>query len=976
MQQSRLGNATQSLGRIFNFRFWVVIISLLLGVDLFCRWIGESLWFEEVGYFAVFLIRLRTQGLIWVLGGGLSLLFLGGNLRLADRLQHSITPQTLYLGTLRLRSLIPLLLIVGGLIGWQLLYYISLGQGLWTAQAQASIPPIPTPFSPWSLISSLSNLGIQLREPLTSLGWQGAVLVGILLALAVNARFWLWAIAIVLSLFFGFSLSVHWSNILQFFNPLSFNQADPLFQKDISFYIFKFPSLELSEFWLNGLLSYALLSVMTLYILNQKNLSEGKFTGLSTAQLQHISLLLSAFFSFMAWQYWLGRFKLLYSGQGIVFGASYTDIQVDLPFDTFLSIFNLFLSILFVGFALFIRVNQPLARLGKLLRICLAAILCLYLSPFITRMLVQRFVVQPNELARETPYIQRAIESTRSAFDLNQIEVETFDPIGDLTQESLENNQLTLRNIRLWDTRPLLATNRQLQQIRLYYKFLDADIDRYSLNSNSPNQISPVEANERQQVLVTARELDYSAVPQEAQTWVNRHLIYTHGFGFTVSPVNKVSEGGLPAYYVKDITSDELGVSTGILGTSDEKISKVFPTDNPRIYYGELTDNYVMTGTKVQEFDYPSGNDNVYNVYDGNGGVSLSSLGRRLLFAGYLKDWQMLFTRNFTPGTKLLFRRNIKDRIQTIAPFLRYDQDPYLVIANTGQKQSFLYWIVDAYTTSDRFPYSDPGSHAFNYIRNSVKVVVDAYHGSVQFYIADPTDPIIQSYAKIFPGLFRSIKEMPASLQKHLRYPVDFFNIQAERLLTYHMTDPQVFYNREDQWQIPQEIYGSEPQAVEAYYLIMRLPTAQMEEFVLLMPFTPTQRNNLIGWLAARSDGENYGRLLLYRFPKQRLVYGTEQIEALINQDPVISQQISLWNRQGSRVIQGNLLVIPIERSLLYVEPLYLEAAQNSLPTLVRVVVAFENRIVMAQTLEQALQAIFQREETPRPIIRPVEETP
>ncbi|MFW9265415.1 UPF0182 family protein, partial [Nostoc sp. CALU 546] len=545
---------------------------------------------------------------------------------------------------------------------------------------------------------------------------------------------------------------------------------------------------------------------------------------------------------------------------------------------------------------------------------------------------------------------------------------------------------LTIRNIRLWDQRPLLETNRQLQQIRPYYRFPDADIDRYTLKTDvisrrpsaprNPPEPQPEgsESTERRQVLIAARELDYTGVPQEAQTWVNRHLIYTHGFGFTVSPVNTVGPGGLPEYFIKDISGD-----SSALTTSSEAIRDSIPIGQPRIYYGEIANTYVMTGTRVRELDYPSGSDNVYNSYNGVGGVEIGSAWRRWLFAMYLKDWQMVLTRDFLPETKLLLRRNVKQRIRAIAPFLKFDSDPYLVAAAANEdfpkNPSYLYWIVDAYTTSDRYPYSDAGSDSINYIRNSIKVVIDAYNGSVNFYIADPSDPIIVTWSKIFPNTFKPLNAMPVSLHSHIRYPVDFFKIQSERLMTYHMTDPQVFYNREDQWQIPNEIYGSETRPVEPYYLITSLPTVPFEEFILLLPYTPRQRTNLIAWLAARSDGENYGRLFLYTFPKERLVYGTEQIEARINQDPVISQQISLWNRQGSKAIQGNLLVIPIEQSLLYVEPIYLEATQNSLPTLVRVVVAYENRIVMAQTLEQALQGIFKPEVTPAPaIIRPFEE--
>jgi len=382
---------------------------------------------------------------------------------------------------------------------------------------------------------------------------------------------------------------------------------------------------------------------------------------------------------------------------------------------------------------------------------------------------------------------------------------------------------------------------------------------------------------------------------------VNKHLVYTHGYGFTLSPVNLVAAGGLPYYFVKDIGTNK---DEGALQTSSELIDYSIPIGKPRIYYGELTNNYVMTPTTVEELDFPS-------------------------------------------------------RVQTIAPFLNYDRNPYLVAADVGDSSSKLHWIIDAYTISDRYPYSDPGKDKFNYIRNSVKVVVDAYHGTVNFYVADENDPIIQTWSKIFPHLFKSLAEMPKTIRSHIRYPEDLFSTQAERLLTYHMTDPQVFYNREDQWEIPLEIYGTEPQAVSPYYLIMKLPDSDKEEFILLHPYTPSSRQNLIAWLAARSDDREYGKLLLYQFPKQRLVYGPNQIEALINQDPDISQQISLWNRDGSKVLQGHLLIIPIEQSLLYVEPLYLVADQNSVPTIARVTVAYQNKIVMEPTLKEALEKLF-----------------
>ena len=421
---------------------------------------------------------------------------------------------------------------------------------------------------------------------------------------------------------------------------------------------------------------------------------------------------------------------------------------------------------------------------------------------------------------------------------------------------------------------------------------------------------------------------------------------------------------GLPYYFVKDIGNDRSDES---LRTSSEAIRESIPINIPRIYYGELSNTYIMTNGKVKELDFPRGQDNAYNTYDGKGGISIGSWTRRILFSAYLQDWQMLFTRNFTPDTRLLFRRNINQRIRRLAPFLRFDRNPYLVAADGGDtnlkgESISLYWVIDAYTTSDRYPYSDPGQRNFNYIRNSVKIVVDAYNGDVDFYIADASDPIVKTWRQIFPNLFKPLADMPPDLRRHIRYPEDMFSTQSERLLIYHMTDPQVFYNREDQWRIPQEIYGTKQQPVAPYYLIMKLPTGSSEEFILFHVYTPTSRNNLIGGLFARSDGENYGKLLMFELPKQRLIYGPEQIEALINQTPSISQQISLWNREGSSVIQGNLLVIPIDQSLLYIEPLYLEATENSLPTLTRVIAAYEDKIVMKPSLEEALDGIFEKE--------------
>ncbi|GAB4347527.1 MAG: UPF0182 family protein [Leptolyngbyaceae cyanobacterium] len=867
----------------------------------------------------------------------------------------------------------PLALGLSLIASFLLIYYGQLAVHYWQ-----SGPILPSTFVARFNVKNLGQVGNQLGS---KLWWLGGLL-GIAIALLSYSRLLLNAIALILSILFGWLLSAHWTVILQYLHSTSFKAVDPLFGRNIEFYIFALPLWELLELWLFGLFLYGFIAVALTYLLSGNSLSQGVFPGFSSAQQRHLYGVGSGLMGAIALSYWLSRYELLYSPRGVAFGASYTDVMAQLPFYNGLSLLALAIAFYLLWRTVF---WQPKSPHRHWVGLGLGLFGFLVVAGAIVPEAVQYLIVQPNELARERPFIERTIAFTRQAFGLEAIDAINFDPKGQLTQADLADNELTIRNIRLWDQRPLLETNRQLQQIRPYYRFPDADIDRYTLQTDVPARspvvppnrptATPTAPTEQRQVLIAARELDYNAVPQEAQTWVNRHLIYTHGFGFTLSPVNTVGAGGLPEYFVKDITGGEAGALT----TSSPAIRDSIPIGLPRIYYGEIANTYVMTKTLTRELDFPSGSDNAYNVYDGRGGINMGSWWRRGLFAVYLRDWQVLFTRDFLPDTKVLFRRNIKHRIQAIAPFLRYDSDPYLVTADVQiperQDQNYLYWIVDAYTTSARYPYSDSGSEGINYIRNSIKVVIDAYHGSVDFYIADPSDPIITTWSKIFPNLFKPLTAMPASLRSHVRYPVDFFKLQSERLMTYHMIDPQVFYNREDQWQIPNEVYGNEARPVEPYYLITSLPIVPFEEFILLLPYTPQQRTNLIAWLAARSDGENYGRLLLYTFPKERLVYGPEQIEARINQDPVISQQISLWNRQGSRAIQGNLLIVPIEQSLLYVEPLYLEATQNSLPTLVRVIVAYENRIVMAPTLEESLQAIFTPQITPgTTIIRPVEE--
>ncbi|MGB3299300.1 MAG: UPF0182 family protein [Phormidesmis sp.] len=922
---------------------------------------AEGLWFAELSFSDEFWLRARTQ---ISLGCGISFASLGFafyNLNLESRFQinqNCLLPNQANLRVgLGLRGLLPVLMAIGLMLSAGLLYhgYLALNEVHSVRRA------IPTPFGidfelDWALAQRL------VQQPVALV----CVVLGAI-ALISFPRVLIRVSAVVTSLCFGTIAAEEWARVLSSLDPTPFNQRDPVFGRELSFYVFKLPLWELINFWLSGLLLFVLLAVALLYLLAGDTFSQGRFGGFSAPQQRHLYAIAAGLLLTNSLSHWLKHFKLVYSTQGIGYGASFTDIHVDWPVDAALSLISLGLALFLIwrtltwsGVGSFVKTSphqgwwsRVLAAHPVLFAIALYLIFAL-LGNTLVPWLVQRVAVQPNELLRETPYLERTIAFTRAAFGLDNIETEAFNPQGDLSLAKLQEKGSTVSNIRLWDTRPLLESNRQLQQIRLYYEFPDADIDRYTLAGDN-GEI------ERRQVLISARELNYQQVPAKAQTWVNEHLIYTHGYGFTMSPVNTAGPSGLPEYFIKDIAHTP----------SSASIARSIPIGKPRIYFGELTNTYVMTNSRAPELDYPSGSENVYNRYDGQGGIRIGPLWKRLLFAKHLGDWKMLLTNDFTPDTRLMFRRNIKQRVRKIAPFLRFDDDPYLVIANAegaysspGQEsgENYLYWMVEAYTTSDRYPYADPGENTYNYIRNSVKIVVDAYNGSVHLYIADENDPVIRTWAQIFPNMFEPLSAMPPALHSHIRYPPDLSLVQTNQLLTYHMTDPQVFYNREDQWRAPNEIYANKQQVVEPYYLIMELPGETEAEFVLLRPFTPAQRNNLVAWIAARSDGEQYGRQLLYQFPKQELVFGPEQIEARINQEPEISQRISLWNTQGSRANQGNLLVIPIEQSLLYVEPLYLEAVQNRLPILARVIVAYKNRIAMAKTLDQGLRAIFTNE--------------
>lgn len=724
--------------------------------------------------------------------------------------------------------------------------------------------------------------------------------------------------AVILSLLAALQVSGQWEEVLRFLHPTPFQLQDPLFEKDLSFYIFRLPLLNFFYQWLMTILGVTTVLVAITYILYRGIQITGQGFRFGRWARGHLLVLIAAILFLKAWGYHLSTYDLLYSPRGAVFGPSYTDHFATLPA---LRILTGLAAV--CGFLCLIQIwrRRLTFLLGGLALLVAVAIIGQLVYPNI----LQRLRVIPNELDLESPYIVHNIRFTRAAYGLDRIEEVEFPAEENLSMADLRKNQLTVSNIRLWDPRPLLATFGQLQEIRTYYKFVDVDVDRYHLNGRY------------EQVMLSPRELSYDHLP--SREWINEHLTFTHGYGVVLGPVNRVSPEGLPVLYVKDIPPVS-GVSLTIT--------------RPEIYYGELANEYVFVNTRSKELDYPAGDTNVYTTYQGRGGIRIDSFFRKALFAARFGTIRILFSQDVVPGSRLMFYRQVGERVRKVAPFLQYEPDPYLVITQDGR----LVWILDAYTTSDKYPYSEPHRQGRNYIRNSVKVVVDAYHGSMRFFVSDPDDPLIQTYTKIFPTLFTPLEAMPADLKAHIRYPEALLAIQAEMYATYHMRTPQVFYNKEDVWNIPRRA-AEKDVPMEPYYVIMKLPQETREEFILLIPFTPARRDNMAAWMAARSDPPHYGKLIVYNMPKQKLVFGPRQVEARLNQDAFISQQLSLWGQRGSHVIHGPLLAIPIETSLLYVQPLYLAAQQQSLPELKRVIVAYGNRIAMEETLDQALEKVF-----------------
>jgi len=711
----------------------------------------------------------------------------------------------------------------------------------------------------------------------------------------------------------------YWMDLLRYLNHVPFNISDPIFGADVSFYVFELPFYRFIYGFLMMTLVVSLIVVGSIYLMLNPTF-QGKRNWMlpPSSSVSHISVIMALIFALKAWDYRMKQFELLLSEHGLFFGAGYTNIHANYPVLTILMYLALIIALVFV-----VNIFMRRFRLFIYGILVLTGISMLAGSAYPAA--IQSFVVEPSEFNYEREYLEHNIAFTRIAYGIDDFATRRYDPSARLTWEDLHENPGTMNNVRLWDHRPLLTTFNELQAIRLYYRFNDVDIDRYSFGDSY------------RQVMIAARELDKSRLAAEAQTWVNLHLQWTHGYGIAMSPVNEVTNEGLPRYFLGDIPP----------------AGKIV-LDNPSIYFGELTNDYVIVNTDTPEFHYATAGDvNEFTSYSGEAGIALHSFLRRALFALRFGEYRILVSNELSNESKVLFDRNIHDRVRKLAPFLRYDGDPYIVV-NDGR----LFWIQDAYTVTGGFPYAAPFGD-INYIRNSVKVVIDAYHGSVRYYIIDPSDPLVQTYAAIFPELFSPIEEMPAGLMAHLRYPEDLFNIQAQILTLYHTTDPNIFYTREDLWAIPMEKSFGQDVNMEPYYTILQLPGYDKPEYVLILPFTPDQRNNMIAWMVARCDQPNYGDVEIFLFPKERVILGPNQIENRIDQSTEISAQFTLWDQAGSRVIRGNLLVLPINNALLYIEPVFLEAEGGGLPELSRVIVVFGETVVMEETLEKGLIRIF-----------------
>jgi len=734
-----------------------------------------------------------------------------------------------------------------------------------------------------------------------------------------------------------------WFEILQFKNATDFNLTDPIFNKEISFYVFKLPLLS-EIISLITLLLFVLIIVTILFYLtmlairrpsredfdifednqfiNVKNKYKNLTKKILNTALVQISLIGLIIFTLIGISYVLKSYYLLYSSRGVVYGAGYTDIRITLWVYRLMALASIVSALGFLYGAL--KKKLKVAVTGPILLVAISLI------GNIAGGVVQKYIVEPDEVSKEEQYLKYNIEFTQKAYGLDNVIEKEFPVSQTLTKEDILENEETIKNIRINDYLPINQVYNQLQGIRPYYTFADVDIDRYYVNG------------EYRQVFLSARELDQQKLSGQAQTWINKRLRYTHGYGVTVSAVNETTPEGQPKLLMKNIPPTT---------ETDLKI------DRPEIYFGEITNEYIIVNTDEKEFDYPKGDDNVDTMYEGTAGIQLNGL-NRLLYAIKNGDFKLLISRNINSDSRIIMYRNINERAKRLAPFLNYDEDPYIVM---NQEDGKLYWIIDAYTTTNRYPYSQPYNEVGdNYVRNSVKVVIDAYNGDIKFYVVDEKDPLIMTYSKIFEDLFTSVDNMPNGLREHIRYSQAMFDIQAEIYRTYHIDNPRVLYNREDIWDIANEKYMTEILEVESNYVMFKLPEEEKAEFLITVPYTPANRSNMISLLVGRNDGDNYGELIIYKFPKNETIDGPMLIESRIDQDSEISPQLTLWSQKGSNVLRGNLLIIPIEDSLLYVEPVYLQADnENSLPEMKRVIVAYKDKIVMEETLERSLSKIF-----------------
>ncbi|HET8623848.1 MAG TPA: UPF0182 family protein [Gemmatimonadales bacterium] len=736
-------------------------------------------------------------------------------------------------------------------------------------------------------------------------------------------------VSLFLGVLAGFAATPMWDTVLRAMNRTPFGATDPVFLRDIGFYVFTLPALSAALALLFTLALLSFLGVVALYWVRGDIVPGPRRLRIEPLAGFHIAILLAALFALTALRLWFVDIPdLLYSTTGPLVGASFTDLNARLPaLRISAAVAALAALVVLVGAARGRLAQAALWAAGIYLAVALVG------RGLLTGV-IQKFVVAPTELTRETPYLRHHIAATRRAWGLDSVEIRDLRAEAGLALANIRANAPTIENVRLWDREPLLQTYGQLQEIRTYYDFVSVDDDRYWIDGKY------------RQILLSPRELNVASLP--TRTFINEHLTFTHGMGLTLAPVNQVTPEGLPVLFIKDLPP----VSTVSLEVT-----------RPQIYYGELANEHVFVKTRQREFDHPAGDANVYAEYQGTGGVPVANLLRRLMLAARFGSTKILFSGDITSESKALYHRHIVERARTALPFLRFDGDPYIVLTKDGTLQ----WILDAYTATSRYPYAQRLRDGTSYMRNSVKVVIDAYHGSVIAYVSDPADPLLRTWGRIFPGILVPLDSMPADLRAHVRYPEDLYRVQANLYGTYHMEAPEDFYHREDQWQIPVVARRDEQSAPFMRHIVMRLPDESRAEFIYMVPFTPRGKDNLAAWMVARNDGEVYGKLRVYRLPRQRLVFGPQQIQNRINQNTEVARQVSLWDRAGSRVIRGELLVIPIEESLLYVQPLYLQAEGGRIPELKRVIIAYENRVVMTETLEGGLAQLFGGPSAPAP---------